>query len=239
MIRIAIVEDNADDARTISEYCSKFAQENNKQIAVTVYSNGLDFVTQGNHDFDIIMLDVKMPYMNGLQTAKKIRDTNQNVVIVFITSMQQYAVHGYSVDATDFLVKPVKYSTFLLKFPRILSVAERNQDKTVMIKTSRSIRYLNISDILYIESDKHKIIFHTTTENYETWGSMKETWEQYRNYGFAMCSYSFLVNLRHVEEVTDTSVIMRGMKLPISRTKRKGLIDALMTYHSVPGSEMN
>lgn len=88
MTRIAIVEDTEEDAAMLSEYCRRYAKENDKEFNIERYSNGFDFMAADKLDYDIIMLDIKMPYMNGLQTAKKIRECNDNVCIIFITNMQ-------------------------------------------------------------------------------------------------------------------------------------------------------
>ena len=232
MIRIAVVEDNASDAQTICEYCNRYAEENGKEFSVNVFNNGFNFVSLGQFDFDIILLDVKMPYMNGLETAKKIRESNEHVVIVFITSMQQYAIYGYSVDATDFIVKPVKYQVFRLKFDRILSVAERMRGRIVAIKTGKDVKYLNVGDIFYIESQKHKLIYHTVTGNHETWGTMKETEALFSSYGFALCNSGLLVNMRYVEQISGDNVVLKGFSLPISRPKKKSFSAALAQYYN-------
>ncbi len=230
MIRIAIIEDTEEDAKTLGAYCDRYAKENGKQFTVEIFHNGLDFVTSSQFDYDIILLDIKMPYMNGLQTAQKIRESNENVVIVFITDMQQYAIHGYEVQATDFIVKPVKYSVFDLKFSRIVSVAEKRQGHTVAVKTGKATKYLKVSDIFYVESQKHKLIYHTASGDHETWGTMKEVCDSIRSFGFALCNSGYFVNLRYVDELNGSYVIVNGDSLPISRMKRKSFLDALTVY---------
>ena len=234
MIKIAIVEDSEGDAKTLSDYCRRYADEKGKQFDLELFDNGFDFVTSNNLDYDIIMLDIKMPYMNGMQTAQKIREANENVCIIFVTNMQQYAIHGYSVQATDFILKPVKYSLFSFKFDRVMSIVDKNrhkkQSRTIMIKTNRAIKYLQLSDIVYIETQKHKLIYHTVSEEYEAWGSMKEVIATIQFFEFALCSSGCLVNLKYVVEVNSNVVVISGVELPISRMKRKSFLDALTAY---------
>lgn len=234
MIKIAIVEDSEEDAKTLSEYCRRYAEEKGRQFSVELFDNGFNFITKNNLDYDIIMLDIKMPYMNGMQTAQKIREANDNVCIIFITSMQQYAIHGYSVHATDFIVKPVKYSLFSFKFDRVMSILDKNsakrQNRTIIIKTNRAIKHLQLSDIVYIETQKHKLIYHTISEDYEAWGSMKEVLLIIQSDDFALCNSGYYVNLKYVEQVTNNEVVVPGASLPMSRTKRKSFLDALTAY---------
>lgn len=232
MLRIAIVEDDPDDAKTICEYCDRYAKENGKEFSVNVFANGYDFVSKEHFDFDIIMLDVKMPYMNGLETAKKIRETNEHVVIVFITSMQQYAIHGYSVDATDFIVKPVKYQMFCLKFERILSIAQRKRGKIVAIKTGKDVRYLDVADIFFVEMQNRKLVYHTSSEDFDVWGAMKDAVNLLTPFGFALCNSGILVNLKYVEEITGNGVVVNGITLPLSRPKKKEFSAALASYYN-------
>lgn len=227
MLKIAIVEDSPEYAKALNDYCARYAGEKGKQFHVDVYQNGLDFVSAETSDYDIIMLDIKMPYMNGLQTAQKIRETNASVCIVFITSMQQYAIHGYAVQAADFLVKPVQYNVFSFKMDRIVGIAERSRGQTIVIKTNKAMKRLDTADMIYVETQLHKVIYHTKDAAYETWGSMKSTCAQLPASDFALCNSCYLVNLRYVEEINSTSVILTGgAELPISRMKRKSFLDA-------------
>lgn len=230
MIKIAIVEDSEGDAKTLSDYCRRYADEKGKQFDLELFDNGFDFVTSNNLDYDIIMLDIKMPYMNGMQTAQKIREANENVCIIFVTNMQQYAIHGYDVNATDFIVKPVKYNMFSFKFDRVMSILKRNRGQTIVIKTNRMLKYMKLSDILYIESQQHKLIYHTVEGDFEAWGPLKEVREIIKSRDFALCNSGCFVNLRYVEEVDNSSVTIMGTKLVISRLKRKSFLDALTSY---------
>ncbi len=230
MIKIAIVEDSKDDAQTLADYCNRYAQEKDKEFNVKVFHNGYDFISSGKLDYDIIMLDIKMPFMNGLQTAQKIRESNENVCIVFITNMQQYAIHGYSVSASDFIIKPVKYSLFSFKFDRLLTKIESRQGKFIVIKTNRAIKYLQLSEIIYIETQKHKLVYHTLSGNYEAWGSMKDTYGAISSGDFALCNSGCYVNLKYVEEINNYTVTVKGTPLVISHLKYKSFLDALTNY---------
>lgn len=227
VFRVAIVEDNEDDAKTVKDYCRRYGEEKGIQFNIEIHNNGFDFMSSSDLNYDIIMLDIKMPYMNGLQTAQKIRELNENVCLVFITSMQQYAIHGYSVQASDFIVKPVKYNVFSFKFDRIMSIVDKKQGKTIAIKTKGALKYLTLSEIIFVETRKHKLIFHTETGEYETWGTMKEVCNMIQSSEFALCNSCYFVNLKYVEEINNNFVIVKGNELAISRLKHKTFIDAL------------
>lgn len=119
---------------------------------------------------------------------------------------------------------------FAFKFDRILSIVEKSQGQIIVIRTSRSMKYLKLSDILFIETQKHKLIYHTLEGDYETWGTMKEVCSMIQSSGFALCNSSYFVNLRYVDELDNCTISIRGNKLPISRLKRKSFLDALTAY---------
>ena len=108
MIRIAVVEDEELYAEQLQNYISKYAEERKKQIKVTWFQDGEDIVSGYKGEYDIILLDIQMRFMDGMTAAEKIRELDSEVVLMFITNMIQYAVRGYEVDAMDYVVKPVE-----------------------------------------------------------------------------------------------------------------------------------
>lgn len=105
MLHVGIVEDEAGSRRLLREMIEKYALENQKEIAVREFSDGTEIVENYRPDYDILLLDIEMPAMNGMEAAEKIRETDPEVVLVFITNMAQYAIKGYQVDALDFILK--------------------------------------------------------------------------------------------------------------------------------------
>lgn len=96
MIRIAIVEDETAYAQTLRAYLDRYATESGRQFAVTVYTDGEDIVDNYRAEFDIILMDIEMQSMDGMTAAKRIRQSDGEVVIMFITNMAQYAIQGLS-----------------------------------------------------------------------------------------------------------------------------------------------
>ena len=122
-MRIAVVEDEQEQRDLLSGYIQKFAQETNTQHTVDLFENGLKLLEDFKPEYDIILLDIEMPGINGMETAEQIRALDENVVLMFITNMAQYAVGGYSVGALDFVLKPINYTTFSIRFSRAVKRA--------------------------------------------------------------------------------------------------------------------
>ena len=116
MINIAIVEDEKLYVSQFKEYISRYEKESGNRINVSVFPDGAEIVENYSGDFDIILMDIQMKYMDGMTAAEQIRKLDSEVIIMFITNMTQYAIRGYEVDALDYVVKPVEYFSFSQKY---------------------------------------------------------------------------------------------------------------------------
>ena len=112
MFRIGIAEDDPSFQKTISEYIERYKKETNIDIQASFFQDGNDLVFKYEPIYDVLLLDIVMPKMKGMDAAREIRKRDQRVLIIFITNMAQYAINGYEVGALDFVLKPIKYFSF-------------------------------------------------------------------------------------------------------------------------------
>lgn len=136
MLRIAVVDDEADQRALIAEYLARFAREQHREIDVDAYCNGFDFLSVFDSRYDAVFLDIQMPDMNGIQVAEEIRATDQRVKIVFITNLGQYAVQGYAVRAMDFIVKPLDWESFNAKMQQFCRDYDAEQPRFITIRNA-------------------------------------------------------------------------------------------------------
>lgn len=229
MLRIATVDDEADITAMLKEYIQRFAEETGREIIVESYKSGFEFLGLSKFP-DIVFLDVEMPNFNGMETARAIREKDDGCVIIFITNIARYAIEGYSVNALDYILKPVNYSSFYFKLQRIVDVAEKMQKATITVTVKYGKIRVAVSDIYYVEVIKHKLIYHTVDGDIEAWDSMKNVQGILEGYGFALCNVCYLVNLRQVKSVIKNEVSVGGYMLKISRQKKNDFMDALAAY---------
>ncbi len=112
MLHVAVVEDNDRDAEYLLSPLKRYGRENNMEIEAKRYVNGILFLEQYRGDFDLVFMDIDMPAMNGMNTAKALREMDAHVVLIFVTALARFALNGYEVDAFDFIVKPLQYNFF-------------------------------------------------------------------------------------------------------------------------------
>ena len=120
MINIAIVEDEAMYAKQLQEFLQQYQKENGEVFNITVYSDGDQIVHKYKSQFDIILMDVEMKFMDGMSAAEEIRKADTEVVIIFITNMAQYAIRGYAVDALDYVLGLILPIFIILKVRGII-----------------------------------------------------------------------------------------------------------------------
>lgn len=230
MIRIAIVEDEVHYQEQLAAFLQRFEQERGEHIEIATYADGDEFVEDYKAQFDIILMDVQMRFMDGMAAAEEIRKMDSEVVIMFITNMAQYAIKGYEVDALDYILKPISYFQFSQRLNRAIERMKRREEHYLTIKVKGGVKRFRISDIYYIESQGHKLIFVMKTEEVETFGTMKEMEELLAEHPFFRGNKGYFINLEHVEGMDDIFAVVKGKRLLISRPKRKAFMEALSNY---------
>ena len=230
MIRICVADDEKLHIDRLRLFLNRFFPSQ-KEYTLTVFTNGEDLVRSYAPVYDIIFLDIEMPRLNGMDTARQIRRQDSDVVIIFLTRMAQYAVRGYEVNAFDFIVKPVDYPSFSAKLKRAMTVAAQKQEYKIEIRPDGGAMWLPTSSVYYIEVIQHNLTYHTSLGTFSERRSLSELEETLREYGFRYCSRYCLVNLKFVQGIYDQYVIVCGEKLEISRRRRKALMETMIDYY--------
>lgn len=229
MIKIAIVDDNENTVNDLAAIVKRYGSETGNEFSVRSYGNGVDFLTESSGD-DIVFLDIQMPMWNGLYTAKKLREKGDDCIIIFVTNLKQYAVSGYDVDASAYVVKPFHYETIAPVLRKAVAKANKRQKSEIVLNVKGGIKRLALSDIVYIEVIRHKLVYHTTDGDFETWDSLSKTYEKLCDKGFEYCNSCYLVNLDFVHDVIDDTLGVGEYQLKISRAKKKSFMTALNKY---------
>jgi DNA-binding LytR/AlgR family response regulator len=228
--RVAIVEDDSECAERLEDFLNAYEQKHQVLFQTARFSNGMAFLMNYQADWDIVFMDIEMPHMNGMETARHLREMDQDVCLIFVTHMAQYAIEGYEVRALDFILKPVEYGNFSIKLKKAIDARERMRKRELMLNTAEGIRRIEIDDIFYVEVMNHTLIYHTRQGELSVRGSIKDRERMLEEYDFARCNNSYLVNLRYVKSVTAGDVTVRERVIPIGRTKKKEFMQRLTAY---------
>lgn len=161
MIRVAIVEDDAEVQGVLQEYVRRYTRQYGTEFEVTVFADGVDILEDYRAVYDIIFLDVEMKHLDGMTTAERIRQMDADVILIFITNMAQYAIRGYSVGALDYVLKPVPYFAFSQQLLKAVARLEKRAKHYLTVPVEGGLRRLDTASIYYLESEGHRVHFYT------------------------------------------------------------------------------
>lgn len=230
MIRVAIVDDDKMYQSQVKDFIEAYSKESGEEFSVTVFNCGMDFITDYKPVYDIAFLDIEMPLMDGMTTARKLRQVDNKICIVFITKMAKYAIEGYEVNAIDFVVKPIKYFNFRDKLKKAINHVESFNEENLVIKSDGVYFRIPLSQIYYIEKDKNYIVYNTAQGELRERRNMEDVAKQLEDSGFTLCNSGCIVNLRYIQQVTQTDVTVNNVQLPLSRRRIKDFKTDMLKY---------
>lgn len=221
MIRVAIVEDEKKESEILARYLNQFSKENNEEFSISLYKDAISFLDNYEPNFDLIFMDIMMPYIDGISAAKKLRDQDDTVLLFFITFLKDQAIKGYDVGASAFIIKPVSYVDLSSKLRKAIQTIHSRDDKTIIIQTPGVRHRLMVRDLMYVEVRGHICTYHLTTTTIVGRNSLKNLASQLNRYDFMMSSSSFLINPLFIKKISKQAVHVGNDCLELSRLKRK------------------
>lgn len=238
VIKAAIVDDEPMAAALLKQNLDRLSDELQQsaeekvEFELFIFKSGVDFLTNYVPKYDVVFMDVKMSDMDGMVVAKKLREVDKSVMLIFVTNMADKAVNGYLVDAFDFLVKPVIYEHLkqVWKNRMVPALRFRRNDPFLLVNADIGLQRINIRDIRYIEVVNHFLKFYMGEKVIIAYGALKKIAEKLKPYGFTSCNRCYLVNMNHIDSVEKNVVRIGKDELMISRPKKKEFLKELVLF---------
>ena len=232
MLKIIILEDEKPQLDQLARYLERYRAEHPEfAFLLETYDRGIALLDSYQRDADLILLDIRMPDMLGIEVAQRIRQVDGSVMIVFVTSLTQYALDGYSVQAFDYILKPIHYASFSAKLNRMLRMLSHRDSRFMLdLRTKDSAWKVPADSVIYIEVSAHDLLFHTSDEIIKIWGTLSKYEKLLRGVHFARPSTRCLVNLKYVRQIKKDEVLLGDRSIPLSRSKRTEFLAALAQY---------
>ena len=234
---IAIVEDENAAAEHLTAYIRRYAAEFGQQFNITRFCDGDAFLKDYKTIYAVAFLDIQMPRKNGIDAAVELRRHDKNISIIFITSLVQYALKGYEVDAVSFLVKPVSYYDFSLKFKKALDIYLMNEERSFTVNTPGGLCRISTDKLMYVEIINHRLHYHLIDDVIEMTGVLSNVERELGAYGFLRCNTCYLVNPKFIVRVKGSEVRVGDRTLQISRPRRAAFMEGLTNWYAGAGGE--
>ncbi len=232
MLTVAICDDDSNDRRLLKSIVDTQLALSGLDYVINEYRNGEDLIasiTGHKKQYDLILLDIQMQKLDGIDTARYLRQSDINSIIVFITGYPDYVFEGYDVKAFNYILKPYKKERIIHVLENALQQINTNRTQYFIFETVNGIFKLDWNKILYFVSDKRKIKINTVKDSYEFYGKLDDI-EQRLGLTFIRIHQRYLINLSFVDAVEKRYVCINNERLPISRQKYPVVIIEFAKY---------
>lgn len=230
-MKIAICEDEISQQEKLEEMIYQFIEEDGFEICK--FDSGEELMsryTEGER-FDILFLDIRMKKVDGIETAKKIREYDTKVFIILTTSLIEYAIKGYRVKANDFIEKPLKYTDFCTAFKRAIKEIKYMVERVYVVENREERVVIDVDHIYYIESFGRKVMVKTTDGIYEHYRNISDEEKKLKELGFVRTHRTYLVNMKNIYKIKASEILMKNKEtIPISPRKRKIVWDEFTNF---------
>ncbi len=233
-MRIAICDDEEVQRQLLTKYFQEWAKEQRLLLDTVSFCDAESFLFQweDDKDFDLLVLDIEMGELSGMELAIKLREEGEEVPILFITGYESYMAQGYEVAALHYLLKPIQKEKLFAVLQRLYK-KQRTEEK-VLFQTEEGNVSVLPSDIWIIEASGHQCVLTTASNRYVLKHSISDVRRVLEHEkAIVMTHRSYLVNLKHVSSIVKGELVMdNGMRIPVSRGSAKAVNEAFIKCYA-------
>lgn len=227
MLRIAVCDDDASALCTAMDLLQHY---NKAEIQTDAYSSGEALLASGKK-YDILLLDIDMDGLDGIETAKRIREADKEVKLIYVTNYSDYTIFAFAVHAFAYLLKPLKQEELFAQLDEALCYGISTREQELEFQTREGIVRVASSRILYFEYWNRQVVLHTAEHFWHMKRRITEVAQEMEAFGFAMPHKSFVVNLYAVQRIHNYEILLTdGSRIPLSQKKAVNFRRALNEY---------
>lgn len=226
MLNICLCDDDINILNYYSNRISELSEKNEYIYRIETFMSGesLIFDLEDNpNKFNIIIIDILMKNINGIETTKILRKYGYNGVIIFLTSSKEFALDSFRVEPLNYILKNDSDERFNSIFLKAAEKVYRNSNKNIVILSKPKSKVINVDNIIYMESLNKKVILHKMSgESEEVNCIFKDIYEKVKEYGFFRCHKSYIVNIKYVQTFNKLECrLQKNIIIPIGRKYSK------------------
>lgn len=242
-MRIVICDDDERELSRLSELIAEYQASRGKDMDCHMYGNGTDFLCEtGSGEYDLVLLDVLMPGVNGMQAARELRKRDKNVRIILLSAAPEFAVESYSVGAYHYLLKPADKDLLFELLDRVEGELAVQSGQGFLLRNREGVVRIAFAALAYVEVINKTIFCHMADGvTYETNGALKEFEENFAGReDFVKTHRSYLVNLSCVRAIDAHYAVMgNGDRIPISRLRHGQVRDFYIRFQNRTGTNVS
>ena len=232
MWKILVCDDEQECRNSVLEMLRRYEKDSGESFDVTVCKSGEELLKRFDSSYDLLLLDIQMKALSGMNAARALRQRGSDVQIIFITAMSEYAIEGYEVHAFGFLKKPVHYRQLAWQMDDVLSTLKMKQGVSIVVQDGGAIKAYRSSEIMWAEVFGHEVMLHLSggTEQRCT-TPLAKLEDQLGGSGFFRVHKSYLVNMQYVRSIDLASVLIEGgTEVPLSKHRKQEFIEAFAHF---------
>jgi DNA-binding LytR/AlgR family response regulator len=215
----------------LSDFIKRYKDETGINVQVLSYDNGEKLLRHYPFEMDLIFLEIPFTRMNGIEIARRIRKVDNQVGIVFLTTVLNHVLEAYEVKANNYLIKPLVYARFLKEVE--LARARRGQNRFFLETNDRGVYKIYTKSISFIETEGHNTRIHTENDSILSYKRMKEHEKKLFESHFVRCHTAYIVNLLFFGKLEQSSLILlSGERIPVSRQRKKEVVRRINSLFS-------
>lgn len=229
-MRIAVCDDEEVQLELLNGFLQEWAKKKNVVLELLCFSNAesLYFTWEEDENFDLLILDIEMRKLSGMELAEKIRERNEEVPILFVTGYEKYMAQGYEVSALHYLLKPVRKEKLFAVLDKLQK--KKKPEEKLSFYTEEGLLLMPASHIWYVEAMGHRCLLAAGDAKHEIRMSISEAVKFLgARKEFVQCHRSYIVNLQHISAIAKTEIVLDdNTRIPVSRSAGKAVNEAFI-----------
>jgi DNA-binding LytR/AlgR family response regulator len=231
MLVIGICDGDTAVRIMLSNFIKRYRDETGLTVQVLSYDNGEKLLRHYSFEMDLIFLEIPFTKMNGIEIARRIREVDAKVGIVFLTTILNHVLEAYEVKADNYLIKPLRYSRFLKEAEQARTRSGQNR---FFIETNANGVYkIYTKSIRYIETEGHNTRIHTETDSILSYKRMKDHEQALFEPYFIRCHTGYIVNLLFFDKLEQNTLLLSPKAcIPVSRGRRSRVMETIRSLYA-------